>query len=627
MIVPVIPTRYSFYVRIGLILLVSGGFLLLSRYVRNFAEHNIFPVLFPAVAVSALVGGRLGGLISTLALTIGAAYYLLPPGGFLVDHPDNAIRLGTFTLSGAFVAWLSGAVKEKQGIISAMLQSIGDAVIATDRRGRVRLLNPAAQALTGWSQKEAKGRPLGEVFRSVRTETGESMPMPLPASLLACAELSGGMSLISKTGRKFPIDDSLAPVRIDAGRAFGSILVFRDATRRIQNEAAALESERHRLRAQRIEGIGRLAGGVAHDFNNLLTVINAYADQLVRHISPEVPEHGAAQAILKAGERAANLTRQLLVFSRGQPAKPEVVDLNRVLANFEEMLRRLILEDVDLVLTLSTQPLPVMVDVGQIEQVIMNLAVNARDAMPQGGQLTLETRVAELDEKDSDLLPGERAGKCAELVVSDTGVGIDQETMIHLFEPFFTTKDSGTGLGLSVTYGIVKAHHGHLTVKSAPGQGSEFRIYLPLKEVLPETSRVPVGPAEAASTKATILLVEDNQEVRRLMRDILVGLGHTVLEASGAEEGLSVGECHPGPIDLLVSDIVMPGFSGIELARRLAPSRPRMSVLYVSGYSGQDVDSDVLEDSKVAYLQKPFGPSELARMVAEMISRSKQSIE
>ena len=605
--------RVSYYARTGVIVLVSGIFLTLSHYVRDLAGHNLFTILFPAVALSAWVGGRLGGLLSTVTLTLGSAYYHLPPEGFAIADPDDVIRLGTFTLSGAFVAWLSGALKESQGFVRATLQSIGDAVIATDRRGRVRVLNPTAEMLTGWSQQDARGRQLSDIFRSVRTETGELLPLP-PESISGRADLPSGVSLVSKSGNRIPIDDSFAPVQIDSGETLGSIVVFRDATRRLQNEVAALESERHRLRGQRMEAVGRLAGGVAHDFNNLLTVINGYADMMVNQVGPEHPLHGSAEAILQAGERAAALTRQLLLFSRGQPSKLEVADLNVVVAGFEKMLRRLIAEDIELVLNLSSQPLPVLVDIGQIEQVIMNLATNARDAMPHGGRLTLVTRRAE-----------QPCGPCAQLEVADTGVGMDPETAARVFEPFFTTKgvNKGTGLGLSVTYGIVKSHKGNLEVYSRPGHGSVFRACLPMTDAVPEQASRNVGSAEAPATKATILLVEDNPDVRHLMRDILAGAGYIVLEASGVDEAMAIGRDHPGPIDLLVSDVVMPGFSGVELGRRLMMIRPRMAVLYVSGYSGEELASRVTESSELTYLQKPFGPAELSSRVAEILSRSR----
>jgi two-component system, cell cycle sensor histidine kinase and response regulator CckA len=622
-----VPTQYRYYGRIGIIFLASGGFFLLSLYARALTEHNIFPILFPAVALSAWVGGRLGGLISTMALSLGTAYYHMPPEGFTVGDPADMVRLGTFTLSGAFVAWLSGALKDHQGIMMATLKSIGDAVIATDRHGCVRFLNPIAETLTGWSQKDAKGRPLAEVFQGVHTDTGSIVQLPVPAALREVVALPENIHLISKSGGQVPIDDSLAPVQIESGRILGSILVFRDATRRRQNEAALLESERQRLQAQRMETIGRLAGGVAHDFNNLLTIMNGYADLVLKQIDCDDERRIAIEEIRKAGERAAGLTRQLLVFGRGQTLKLEAVDLNQVVANFEKMLRRLIGEDIELVTILCNESLPVLADVGQIEQVIMNLAVNARDAMPVGGRLTLETRATGPDENCARPVPEAAVVAYAVLTVTDTGSGINPEAKRHLFEPFFTTKEvgKGTGLGLSVIYGIVKSHKGQVQFKSEPGRGSVFEVWLPRAEALPEEARTLTSPQAVPRGSGTILLVEDNLEVRKLVQEILTGLGYLVIEAAHAEEAILAIERHPEPIDLMVSDIVMPGLGGFELAERLALIRPGMRVLYMSGYADHEAVTRALGDPTVAYLHKPFGPDELASKVAEMISRSTKS--
>jgi two-component system, cell cycle sensor histidine kinase and response regulator CckA len=275
----------------------------------------------------------------------------------------------------------------------------------------------------------------------------------------------------------------MAQIRSDSGRIVGAILVFRDATRRQQHEAALLESERQLLQAQRTEAVGRLAGGVAHDFNNLLTVINGYADLVLREIGLDERARGGIQEIRKAGQKAAGLTRQLLSFSRGKPLKLEVIDLNQVVANVEAMLRRLIGENIALVTVLTGEPLGVTADVGQIEQVIMNLVTNARNAMPGGGKLTLETGVKDPDQNAASET-SDAPSRYAVLAVKDTGVGIDQQTKLHLFEPFFTTKEvgKGTGLGLSTIYGIVKHHHGHVRVHSELGRGSTFEIYLPRAE-------------------------------------------------------------------------------------------------------------------------------------------------
>jgi two-component system cell cycle sensor histidine kinase/response regulator CckA len=613
--------RYLRWVRILIVLLTSGGFLLLSSYGKAWTEHNIFPMLFPAVVLSAWLGGRFGGLIATFALAIGTAYYHLPPAGIGVEDAADVIRLGTFTLSGAFVAWLSGALRESQGILMATLQSIGDGVIATDRRGRIRFLNPVAEMLTGWRQSEAKGRPLAEVFRTIDDETRQTVNVPAPLALREAVLLENAC-LISKNGQQVAVDDSLAPVHVESGRLFGTILVFRDATKRKQAEAALLDSQRRQLQAQRMEALGRLAGGVAHDFNNLLTVIAGYADLALKQIGEDNPARKGIEEIRKAGDRASSLTRQLLIFGRGQPTRLEVVDLSRIVINFEQMLRRLIVEDIELVANLVKDPVPVKVDVGQIEQVIMNLVVNARDAMPQSGRITIETGVKQLPEDDPIAQAGGLGTFYAFLSVADTGVGIDDQVRARLFEPFFTTKEAGrgTGLGLSVIYGIVRSHHGHLRLHSETGRGSVFEVYLPLTEELPEPAQEPPPAQDAPRTKATILLVEDSPEVRMLMRDILANLGYLVLEAGNGQEAIRVAEDHPERIDLLVTDIVMPELGGIELAERLLQNRPQLRVLYVSGYADQETASRALGALSVAYLQKPFSLTELARKVESMIS-------
>jgi two-component system, cell cycle sensor histidine kinase and response regulator CckA len=617
--------RYLDHRQIGVVLLTSGGFLLLSLYARAWTEHNIFPILFPAVALSAWLAGRLGGLIATIALSLGTAYLHMEPEGFAVGDPADLIRLGTFTLSGTFVAWLSGALQESRGTMMATLRSIGDGVIATDRRGRVRFLNPVAETLTGWSQKEAKGRPLTEVFKGIDPNTREALEVPAPATLQGVVTLENAC-LLTKEGEQVAVDDSLAPVYVESGRVFGSILVFRDATRRKQSEAALLESQRRQLQAQRMEAVGRLAGGVAHDFNNLLTVIRGYADVSLRQMSPNSPGRSAIEEIRQAGERASNLTKQLLLFSRGQPTRLETVDLSLIVEGFEGMLRRLIGEDIQIVTNLSPDPIHVHVNVGQIEQVIMNLAANARDAMPRGGRLTLETRIKALGESGPVKDSGEQAAQYAVLAMTDTGIGMDKYTESRLFEPFFTTKEvgKGTGLGLSVIYGIVENHKGHLRVVSRPGEGSTFEVYLPLTERLPDA--VPTAQSSYqldAPGPATILLVEDNPDVRKLMTDALRSLGYVVLETADGEEALLMAEKHAQPIDLLITDIVMPGLSGFDIAKQLSGDRPGMRVLYVSGYADHESATRALADHTAGYLQKPFVLSELAQKVKAMISRSK----
>ncbi|HWB82666.1 MAG TPA: ATP-binding protein [Bryobacteraceae bacterium] len=617
--------------RIGLVLLVSSAFLVLSLYIGKLANNVfsiVFPLFFPAIALSAWLAGRLGGFISTVFLLLGTDYFFTaPPATFHLESADDANRLVAFAISGVFVSWLSGALKEDHTVLKATLRSIGDAVIATDRHGDVRFLNPAAEQLTGWSQKDAKGRPLAQIMQSVEDGDGRALKTPEPKTLTELVSLPRDSWLVSRTGERVPVEDSMAPVRLDSGKSLGSIFVFRDATERKRAEAALLEAQQQHLQAQRLEAVGRLAGGVAHDFNNLLTIISGYANLLLKQVDPESPVGTGIEEIRRAGDRATALARQLLVFSRGQPAKLEVVDLNQVVTSFEKLLRRLIGEDVEMFTMLSAEPLPVRVDVGQIEQVIMNLALNARDAMPGGGRLTLETSVRELATEVTDRADGEPPAQYALLSMTDTGTGIGEETRRRLFEPFFTTKEigKGTGLGLPMVYGIVKSHHGQVKVRTEPGRGSTFEVYLLLTEAKPEKPPAIPNRIENRRGTGTILLVEDNPDVQKLMRNLLTGIGYHILEASNGEEAMRVAARYPRSIELLVTDIVMPGFGGVELVRRLSPLRPAMKVLYISGYADKDRDSRALGGPTTAYLQKPFAPAEFLSKVEETISDPRKS--
>ncbi len=394
--------------------------------------------------------------------------------------------------------------------------------------------------------------------------------------------------------------------------------------KRRRTEKALLESEERLRQSQKTEAVGRLAGGIAHDFNNLLMVINGYGAMLLSKFAEGDPLRKDVEEILKAGERAAKLTLQLLAYSRRQVFRMKVLDLNEVVSDTETMLRRLIGEDVELVTILDPGLWRVKADPGQIEQVIMNLAVNARDAMSGGGKLTIETANGKLD--GAVLYEGgaEVSGLFTVLSISDTGCGMDAETLGHIFEPFFTTKEigKGTGLGLSTVYGIVKQSEGHVAVSSEPGSGTTFRIYLPS---FPEASDNAVQCAEASDASAgheTLLLVEDEEIVRHLVREVLRKAGYTVLEASCGEDALSLASRHASPIHLLVTDVVMPNMSGRELAEHLSARRPEMKVLYMSGYTADAVVHHGVRNSEAAFLQKPYTPSALLRKVRESLGRA-----
>jgi signal transduction histidine kinase len=395
-----------------------------------------------------------------------------------------------------------------------------------------------------------------------------------------------------------------------------------EANQELQREISERErAEQQLLQAQKMEAIGRLAGGVAHDFNNLLTIISGYSAPLLEQMDGKAPLRGHVEQIATAADRAAMLTRQLLAFGRRQVLAPQILDLNTVVANMEKMLRRLIGEDIDLATLQDPQLGRVKADPGQIEQVILNLAVNARDAIPRGGKLTLETANVDLDNSYAREHVAVTPGPYVMLAVSDNGVGMDPPTLARIFEPFFTTKEvgKGTGLGLATVYGIVKQSGGNVYVYSEPRRGATFKIYLPRVEETfagVEPNRHAAAPTTGTET---VLLVEDEDTVRFLIRNILESKGYRVLEARRGTEALSLCERHTGPLHLLLTDLVMPEMDGRELAEQLGPRYPAMKVLYISGYTNGALVHHGMLPGDTAYLQKPFTPDTLAQKVREVL--------
>ncbi len=401
--------------------------------------------------------------------------------------------------------------------------------------------------------------------------------------------------------------------------AGGRIDYFYDVSERKRAEEAARRSEAQLLQSQKMEAVGRLAGGLAHDFNNLLTAINGYADLILRKAEDSALKTYVGE-VKKAGARATELTSKLLTLSRKPTSTQRVVDLNAVVLQLDGLLRRLIGEDVELVTRLSPALGRVWADPGQIEQIVLNLVVNARDAMPTGGRLVIESSNVEWgDDRPLDL----ESDSCAVLSVSDTGVGIDDEVREHIFEPFFTTKeeDKGTGLGLSTVYAAVVQSQGHVEVDSAPGEGTRFRIYLPSvageADAAPEAS----GGAPGRRGHETVLLAEDDEAVRRLLRELLAQQGYRVIAAEHGAHALELVEEHGEDVEILVTDVVMPGMSGPDLADRLARRFPRMRILFISGYTDSLVVRHGLLDAEHVMLQKPFDAQLLATKVREILDR------
>jgi signal transduction histidine kinase len=386
-------------------------------------------------------------------------------------------------------------------------------------------------------------------------------------------------------------------------------------------EAALRQSEEQLRQVQKIEAVGRLAAGVAHDFNNILTAITGHSELLLRQLDADDPRRKNAEQIEKAAYRAAALTRQLLIFSRKQVIEPRVLKLNAVILNLEKMLRRLIGEDIEFCTLLDPAAGHIKADPGQIEQVIMNLAVNARDAMPTGGKLTVTTANTTLDQNHLKNFPDMGAGDYVMLAIADTGTGMSEEVKAHLFEPFFTTKPSGkgTGLGLATCFGIVKQNTGHINVHSELGRGTTFKIYFPQVQSALEPPRAHITPTEAAGGNETVLLVEDEPVVRELAVATLREKGYTVVEAVNGEEGLRLARQHDGKIDLVLTDVVMPVMGGKEMADALRTSHPDTKVLFTSGYTEDAMGHHGVLRPGIVFLQKPYLTAVLARKVREVL--------
>jgi len=497
--------------------------------------------------------------------------------------------------------------------LQSLFDNLDDVFLSLDMtKGRLLQISPACQKVYGHPQQAFLDNPM--LWRDVILPADKSLLKDSETDLQAGKPLYHEYRIQRPDGQIRWVQSKIKPFLSGKGNLVRIDGVISDITERKRLEEQLLHS-------QKLEGIGRLAGGIAHDFNNLLTAIGGHSELLLNSLESTSPLRWEIDEIRKAGERAAALTRQLLAFSRKQILEPRILDLNSAVANTEKLLRRLIGEDVDLVTLMASDLKPVKADPGQIEQVIINLAINARDAMPKGGKLTIETANVEVDDAYVQSHGIVQAGHYVVLAVSDNGCGMNQEVQSHIFEPFFTTKEpgKGTGLGLSTVYGIVKQSGGYIWVYSEPESGTSFKIYLPQVEGEVElTAPVSVAP-EAARGGETILVAEDEDVVRRLILTVLGKQGYTVIEAMDGDEALQISAQHPGKIELLLTDTVMPRMSGPILSQRLKTARPETKVLYMSGYTNDAVVLHDMLESGVAFLQKPFRPDDLARKVREVL--------
>ena len=589
--------------------------LLVSLLLRPLLEPNFLPVFLVAVLFSAWFYGLSGGLLATILSTLTLLYFLLPPFfSFSISSAHVLVHLLSFVVISLLVTWVTASWRGSRGLLAATLTSIGDGVIATDRNGNITFMNAVAEALTGWRQAEAKSKPLPAVLRMIHEGTREEMPNPAAKALRdgGAISVADRARIISKDGTEIGIEHNAAPIRDDDGKVRGVILVFRDVTGRRHLE----EQLSH---AQKMEAVGRLAGGVAGDFNNLLTVITGYSELLRTELNLSNPLSRFAEEILYASERAAALTRQLLAFSRGQAAQPRPLDLNTLIGSMEPLLRRLLGENNELIVLPDPNLGRINADPAQIEQVIMNLATNARDAMPKGGKLVLESANIELEDSGGGQKLGVPPGSYVMLAVSDTGVGMDAEVRSRLFEPFFTTKEQGkgSGLGLSTVYGIIRQSGGQITVYSQVDCGTIFEIYLPRVK---EAAAAVADLAALAPPKGseTVLLVDDEEGVRKLVSAVLQSNGYSVIEAGSGPAAVAAYEKNAHKIDLVLTDVVMPQMDGFELATQLAEKNAEVKILFMSGYRDNPIGS-VDGKPKRPFLHKPFTPDVLLSKVRETL--------
>ncbi len=494
----------------------------------------------------------------------------------------------------------------------AVVESSHDAMISLTPGGIILTWNHGAERIFGYSAAEATGRSIQILSPPGRPVEGLTLMERVERADTAEAFET---VRVKKDGTRIQISLTLSSIKNSEGQVVGVSTVARDVTESKNLEEMLRQS-------QKMEAVGQLAGGVAHDFNNLLGVILGYTGLMLERLSPDDPNRKGVEEIQKAGDRAALLTRHLLAFSRKQVLQPKILDLNAVLAGTEKLLQRLIGEDIELLVVLAPALGRVKADAGQLEQIIMNLAVNARDAMPPGGKLTIETSNVIFDEEYSALHAAARPGPHVMLSVTDTGCGMDAKTKERIFEPFFTTKEfgKGTGLGLSTVYGIVKQSGGSVWVYSEVGIGTTFKIYLPSVdtslEITPPVDRL----EKVQGGSQTILVVEDEAALLQVTRQSLEAVGYVILAAHSPAEAIRISASHPGPIHLMVTDVIMPGMNGAQLATHLSALRPEMKVLYVSGYTDDTIVRHGVLDPGLAFLQKPFSPKTLARKVGEVLA-------
>lgn len=584
--------------------LVSGGLGLYfrARWGRQPGEPSAAQLLLVGVVVNAAVLGL------TVTLREGGAdtarQIALP---FLVIFP-----LATVVIGGVLADQRSAArALDATRLQSAALNAAANAVVITDRHGTIVWANPAFTTLTGYEAGEAVGRNPRDLLKSGQHE-GEFY-RDMWETLLAGEVWSGEVTNRRKDGSHYLEDQTITPVRDSAGDITHFIAIKRDLTRQRQLEEQFVQ-------AQKMESVGRMAAGLAHDFNNVLTVVRGTADLLGLGLPPRDARQADVDQIRRAADRAAALTRQLLAVSRKQILQPVVVDLSQLVRDMTDMLRRMVGEDIELGLRVPERLGRIKADPSQLEQVLMNLAANARDAMPDGGHLAIELRDVEVPAGEASEDLGVAPGTYVLMTVADDGPGMDDETRARAFEPFFTTRSPAhnSGLGLATVYGIVKQSGGYVTLSSRLGEGTTFRLYWPRVEA-PVAAAVTAPVTSVATGSETLVLVEDQAALRELGERVLCGAGYRVLPAAGGEEALRLLEQHRGQVDLMITDVVMPGMSGPQLSMHVAREHPTVRVLFMSGYTDDGALRDGLADHTAHFIAKPYTVQDLTQKVRQVL--------
>jgi PAS domain S-box-containing protein len=602
--------------RYGVALLSTLLALIPTLFFSDLAESRLV-VFAVAVMVSAWYGGWKPGLAATsFALTV-SAYYSFAGDQTPAEYRRAIAHLALFFAVALLICWFNAALRSAQESLRrsesnfrSLVMNAPYGICRCNSFGILQDANPALTAMFGYSSSaELTGRHLGSLY-------ADAQQWFQIADYLRARKEFNNLTIDCLTRNGSPIVVRISGRVIPNGPEGSNFEIFMEDI----TETRTLELQLHQ--AQKMEAIGRLAGGIAHDFNNLLMVISGYSEFLLERLGPDPRLRGPAQEISNATRRATSLTRQLLAFSRKQILAPKVLDLNEVVTENLKMLTRMIGEDIDLVMVPATGLGAMRADPGQIDQVIMNLAVNARDAMPQGGKLTIETANVSIDENFARTHQPVIPGDYVMLSISDTGVGMDSDTQSRIFEPFFTTKGAkGTGLGLSTVYGIVKQSGAYIFVDSQPQRGTAFRAYFPRADVReePAPAQENLGLPRAERGQETILLVEDEPNLRRLAQQYLEKQGYRILEAEDGAAALQIVAGHQGKIDLLLTDVVMPGMNGRELATQVTALRSEVRVLYMSGYTENAIGHDGLLEAGINLLQKPFSLPALKERVRELL--------